>query len=233
MVNLSANWGMLAMSGPASRRILAELTDADLSNAAFPWLSGQEISVAGIPCYALRVSFVGELGWELHAPLNRIAEIYDALFEAGGKHGLVDLGSYAFNGMRMEKAYRASGELTTDVGPFDVGLERFVVTKDRDFLGKEALQTRVPEWELFYAELHSDQCDIHGGEPVLLDGQVVGLTTSGGYGYTIGKSLGWLFVRKGTPRDGLSVQILNQRIPVTVHENDLIDPDNLRPRSEE
>lgn len=233
VINRSANWGMLALSGPASRRILSELTDADLTNAAFPWLSGQEISVAGIPCYALRVSFVGELGWELHAPLAQIAQLYDALFEAGSKHGLTDLGSYAFNGMRMEKAYRASGELTTDVGPYDVGLDRFVVSEGRDFLGKTALMTTEPGWELLYAELHSDNIDIHGGEPVLLNGQPVGLTTSGGYGYTVDKSLGWLFVRKGTPHKGLSVQILNHNYNVTVHQDALFDPQNLRPRSED
>lgn len=233
MINRSADWGMLAMSGPAARRILSGLTDADLSNAAFPWLSGREIIVAGVPCYALRVSFVGELGWELHAPLDRIAALYDALFEAGGKHGLTDLGSYAFNGMRMEKAYRASGELTTDIGPLDVGLERFVVTEDRDFIGKEAMLARDPEWELFYAELHADRIDIHGGEPVLLEGRVVGLTTSGGYGYRVGKSLGWLFVKKGTPRAGLTVQILNDAYPVTVHDTPLFDPDYLRPRAED
>ncbi len=233
MVNRSADWGMLAMSGPNSRIILSELTDADLSNAAFPWLSGQEIDVAGIRCYALRVSFVGELGWELHAPLNRIGELYDALFAAGRRHGLTDLGSYAFNGMRMEKAYRASGELTTDVGPFDVGLERFVRAEGRNFVGRDALLAREPGWELLYAEIHADDLDIHGGDPVLLDGTPVGLTTSGGYGYTVGKSLGWLFVRKGTPQSGLSVQILNRAIPVTVHHDAIFDPQNLRPRSEE
>ena len=233
VTNLSQDWGMLALSGPASRRILAQLTEADLSNAAFPWLSGAEIEVAGIPCYALRVSFVGELGWELHAPLDKIAALYDALFEAGAAHGLTDLGSYAFNGMRMEKAFRASGELTTDIGPYDVGLDRFVRAEGRDFIGREALLARDPEWELFYAELHAEGIDIHGGEPVLLDGRPVGLTTSGGYGYTLGKSLGWLFVRKGTPREGLTVQLLNQAHPVTVHDQPLFDPDNLRPRSED
>jgi dimethylglycine dehydrogenase len=233
MINRSADWGMLALSGPASRRILSELTEADLSNGAFPWLSGQEIRVAGIDCYALRVSFVGELGWELHAPLDRIAPLYDALFKAGAAHGLTDLGSYAFNGMRMEKAYRASGELTTDVGPLDVGLDRFVVSEGRMFMGREALLECSPEWELLYAELHDDDIDIHGGEPVLLNSEPVGLTTSGGYGYTVGKSLGWLFVRKGTPHTGLSVQILNREIPVTIHSDALFDPQNLRPRSED
>lgn len=233
LVDRSDAWGMLALSGPMSRRILSELTDADLSNGAFPWLSGQEIAVAGIPCYALRMSFVGELGWELHVPLERIGQLYDAIFEGGEQHGLTDLGSYAFNGMRMEKAFPASGELTPDIGPFDVGLDRFVVTEGRDFIGRETLLERAPEWNLFYAELHADDMDIHGGEPVLRGGRPVGLTTSGGYGYTIGKSLGWLFVREGTPRDGLTVQILNREIPVTVHSEALYDPQNLRPRSEE
>ncbi|MGB1215814.1 MAG: GcvT family protein [Pikeienuella sp.] len=232
MVNLSHDWGMLAMSGPASRKILFDLTDADLSNQAFPWLSGQEITVAGVKCYALRVSFVGELGWELHAPLDQMGTVYDALFEAGEKHGLRDLGSYAFNGMRMEKAYRASGELTTDVGPFDVGLERFVRSEGRIFTGRDDLLAQDPKWELFYAELHDDSIDIHGGEPVLHDGAPVGLTTSGGYGYSIGKSLGWLFVKKGTSKDGLSVQILNREIPVIVHDDALFDPENLRPRQD-
>lgn len=233
MTNRSADWGMLALCGPMSRRILSTLTDADLSNAAFPWLSGREIDVAGIRCYALRVSFVGELGWELHAPLEQIAKLYDALFDSGEAHRLTDLGSYAYNGMRMEKAYRASGELTPDTGPFDVGLERFVVTDGREFIGKQALLRRKPDWQLLYAELHADDIDIHGGEPVLRNGRPVGLTTSGGFGYTVGKSLGWLFVRKGTPRDGLAVRILNRDIPVTVHDDALFDPQNLRPRSEE
>jgi dimethylglycine dehydrogenase len=233
MINRSSEWGMLAMSGPASRRILSELTDVDLTNTAFPWLSGQQINVAGIDCYALRVSFVGELGWELHAPLDQIGALYDALFAVGERHGLTDIGSYAFNGMRIEKAYRASGELTTDVGPLDVGLDRFVVSEGREFTGRQALLNRVPEWELFYAELHDDEIDIHGGEPVLLNGDPVGLTTSGGYGYTVGKSLGWLFVRKGTPSTGLSVQIQNRDIPVTVHPDALFDPENYCPRSED
>lgn len=233
MINRSANWGMLALCGPNSRKILKKLTDTDLSNAAFPWLSGQEITVADVPLYALRVSFVGELGWELHAPLDRMGTLYDALHAAGAELGLVDLGSYALNGMRMEKAYRASAELTTDAGPFDVGLERFVRSEERDFIGRDALLAHTPQWELLYAEVHSQDIDVHGGEPVLLNGTPVGLTTSGGYGYTVGKSLGWLFVRKGTPREGLSVQILNQAIPVTIHPDAIFDPQNLRPRSEE
>ena len=101
------------------------------------------------------------------------------------------------------------------------------------WFGKQALLDREPQWQLLYGELHSDDIDIHGGEPVLHNGQVVGLTTSGGFGYTIGKSLGWLFVRAGTSNEGLAVQILNREIPVTIHPDALVDPQNQRPRSEE
>ena len=234
LIDRTGDWGILALSGPNSQRILSEATSADLSNAAFPWLSGKEIEVFGVPAYALRVAFTGELGWELHMPLDRIAEVYDRLHDVGGKHGLVDLGGYAFDGLRMEKAFRASGELTTDVGIFDVGLDRFFKPDGRDFIGREAAlaQRRNPSWELLYAEVHSEDIDAHGGEPVLSNGAVVGLTTSGAYGYTVGKSLGWLFVRKGTPRQGLTVQLLNKEYPVTIHDAPLFDSENLRPRQD-
>ncbi|WP_420583924.1 GcvT family protein [Ruegeria sp.] len=232
VVNLSNDWGMLALSGPASRDILSHATDTDLSNDRFRWLSGREIEVFGIPCYALRVAFTGELGWELHLPLDRIGELYDKLHEVGAAYGLVDLGSYAFNGLRMEKAYRASAELTTDVGMFDVGLDRFFRNEGREFIGKEAALANRDHthWELLYAEVHSTGIDVHGGEPVLLNGEPVGLTTSGGYGYTIGKSLAFVFVRKGTPRAGLSVQLLNREYALTIHDKALFDPENLRLR---
>lgn len=234
LINRTNDWGMLALSGPTSRAILSQATDADLSNAAFRWLSGQEIEVFGVPCYALRVAFTGELGWELHLPLDRIAEVYDKLHEVGAAHGLVDLGGYAFNGLRMEKAYRASGELTTDIGMFDVGLDRFFRPEGREFIGKEATLAAKDHvgWELLYCEVHSHGIDVHGGEAVLLNGAPVGLTTSGGYGYAVGKSLAFVFVRKGTPHQGLSVMLLNQEHALTVLDEPAFDPDNLRPRQD-
>lgn len=234
LTNLTNDWGMLALSGPATRAILTQATNTDLSNAAFRWLSGQEIAVFGVPCYALRVSFTGDLGWELHMPLDRIAEVFDKLHQVGAAHGLVDLGGYAFNGLRMEKAYRASAEMTTDIGMFDVGLDRFFRAEGRDFVGKDAaLAARDHvDWEMLYCEVHSDHIDVYGGEAVLLDGAPVGLTTSGGYGYTVGKSLAFVFVRKGTPHQGLKVLLLNQEHALTVLDKAAFDPENLRPRQE-
>jgi len=121
ITNLTNDWGMLALSGPASREILGQGTEADLSNAAFPWLSRQEITAWGVPCLALRVSFTGELGWELHCPQDRLGELYDGLSAAGAAHGLVDFGSLAFNSLRMEKAYKGTHEITPEVGIGEAG----------------------------------------------------------------------------------------------------------------
>ena len=129
----------------------------------------------------------------------------------------------------MEKAYRASGELTTDVGPLEVGLTGLLSVKGDSLV--YALLSHDPEWELFYCELHADDIDIHGGEPVLAACR--GLDHPGGYGYTVGKSLGWLFVRKGTPKVGLQVQILNKAYDATVLEDPAFDPENLRSRVED
>lgn len=167
-------------------------------------------------------------------PLDRIAEIYEKLHEVGADHGLVDLGSHAFNGLRMEKAYRASGELTTDIGMFDVGLDRFFRDEGRDFIGKDAalLNKSSVGWELFYCAVESDNIDVHGGEPVLLNGKPVGLTTSGGYGYTVDQSLAFAFVRKGTPKEGLTVQMVNKEYALVVLEDAAFDPENIRPRAD-
>ncbi|MFP6744994.1 MAG: FAD-dependent oxidoreductase, partial [Alphaproteobacteria bacterium] len=116
--NISDDYGMLVLTGPRAREVLAKLTDAGLDNDAFPWLTGREIDVAGVPCIALRVSYVGELGWELHHPIDRMTELYDALVAAGEPHRMVHFGAYAMNTMRIEKGYKAwGGELTTEITP--------------------------------------------------------------------------------------------------------------------
>ena len=114
--NLTSEWGFLALSGPRSREILASVTRADLSNRAFPWLSAREATVADRPCLLLRVSFTGELGWELHMPLESMEAIYDALCEAGQGKGLLDIGGHALNALRIEKGYPGSQELTPEIG---------------------------------------------------------------------------------------------------------------------
>ena len=229
--DLSQSWGMLALSGPVSRAILAKIAGADLSNAAFPWLTAQEITVAGQGCLALRVSFTGEQGWELHAPLERIAVIYDALFEVGAAQGLRDFGGHALNAMRLEKAYPASAELTTDVGMIEANLMRFFKPEGRDFPGRAATLATQAKWRLAYGEIETTDHDCHGGEPVMAHDRVVGLTTSGGYGHAVGKSLVFAYLRADAPVTGLSVRLLNQPHALHLLDAPAWDPKSERPRT--
>ena len=121
IANRTADYACLVLTGPRARDVLGALTDADLGNEAFPWMSAREIEAAGVvPVRALRVSYVGELGWELHHPMEGMETLYDALMEAGAAHGIVNFGLYAMNAMRMEKGYKGWGaELTTEVTPVE------------------------------------------------------------------------------------------------------------------
>ncbi|MEM7292630.1 MAG: FAD-dependent oxidoreductase, partial [Pseudomonadota bacterium] len=136
--NITDDYGMLVLSGPKSRDVLAQLTDTPLDNDNFRWLTGQEITVAGVPVRALRVSYVGELGWELHTPMAQLEAVYDAVWEAGQEHGIANFGAYALNSMRMEKAYRGlHAELTNEITLIEADMERFFSPDDRDFVGRD------------------------------------------------------------------------------------------------
>jgi dimethylglycine dehydrogenase len=228
--------GILAVTGPRSRELLSRLTDADLSNEAFPWLTGQEIEVAGVPCLALRVSYVGELGWELHHPLERMTALYNAIQEAGDGLGLVDFGSYAMNVMRIEKAYKAMGsELTTEITPVEARIERFV-NWDKEFKGKaETVARHGGELDLVcvYGELDADGADCRGNEPVYANGRRIGLTTAGTFGHSVGKSLFFAYVEPEyeAPGSEFEILIMNDRRPAKVLAEPAWDPKSVRPRA--
>ena len=232
--DVTEEMGILAIGGPRSRDILQPLTDADLSNDGFRWLTGQEITVAGVPCIALRVSYVGELGWELHHPIDRMAELYDALVAAGEPHGLVHFGSYAMNCMRVEKAYKAwQSELTTEVTPIEADLGRFV-DMDGDFLGREATAARAAlgddiRWILVYCAVETSDSDCRGNEPVRdASGRIIGLTTSGAFGHTVGRSLAFAYVEPEfrAPGTEFHIQLLGEMCPATVLAEAAYDPSN-------
>ena len=139
VANVTDERGVLVLAGPAARDILARLTDAPLDSGSFRWLSGREISIAGSPVRALRVNYVGELGWELHPPMEHLEVLYDALQEAGAAFGLTDFGLYAVNSLRLEKGYRGWGaELTNEVTMIDADMARFLRLDKDDFTGKRA-----------------------------------------------------------------------------------------------
>jgi dimethylglycine dehydrogenase len=228
--------GILAVTGPRSRELLSQITDADLSNEAFPWLTGQEIEVSGVTCIALRVSYVGELGWELHHPLQQQADLYAAIHEAGEGLGLVDFGSYAMNVMRIEKAYKAMGtELTTEITPVEAAIERFV-DYGKEFQGKEATVARQDaELELVcvYGELDANGADCRGNEPIYSGDRLIGLTTAGAYGHSVGKSLFFAYVAPEFVSAGseFEIVVMADRRKATVLAEAAWDPESVRLRS--
>lgn len=225
--------GILLVTGPKARHLLATITNAPLDNAHFPWLTGSEIVVAGVPCIALRVSYVGELGWELHHPLDHIVDLYTAVVDAGSAHGIIDFGSYAMNAMRLEKAYKAWGsELTTEITPIEAGIERFV-DFEKDFIGRTAVEKRRRNGiatVAVYGEMDATDADCRGNEPVYDEDRIIGLTTSGAYGHSVGKSLFFAYVEPAFAQPGstFAVEVLGERRAARVLPAALWDPGNER-----
>jgi dimethylglycine dehydrogenase len=236
--NVTDHWGNLIVVGPRARDLLSRLTDADLSNDSFPWLTAQEIEIARVPCRALRVNYVGELGWELHHPMQRMPELYDAIWQAGRDLGIADFGAYAVNSLRIEKGYRGIGaEMTNEISPIEAGLQRFVDMKKGNFVGREALEqierAGITQ-QLVYLEVDASNADCLGGEPIYFDGEVVGVTTSGGFGHRTQKSLAFGYVAPRFAEVGtkIEIEILEERRSATVLDPDpTFDPKNERLRS--
>lgn len=229
--NLTMDLGVLVMNGPRARAVLAKLTDADLSNDGFRWLSGQEISLAGIKLRALRVSYAGELGWELHPAMNDLPALYDAVWEAGQVYGIVNYGLYAANAMRMEKGYKALGsELTNELTMKEAEMDRFINFAKEDFVGKEAGLTAPDRFRIVYGTVDARNIDVRGAEPCLVGDTCIGLTTSGGYGHRVGKSLFFACVPLDQAKPGSCFEILLQgeRCIATVLAQPIYDPDNMK-----
>ena len=236
IVNITETWGTLLVSGPRSRDVLASLTEDPLTNETFAWLTGKEIEVAGISVRALRVSYAGELGWELHMPMAHLERIYHALWEAGGSHGMADFGSYAMNSLRLEKAYRAMGtELSNEVTLNEAGMGRFI-NRQHDFIGRSAAldSTRKSEQrQLRYLQVETDETDARGNEPIFARDRLVGISTSGGFGHVVNQSLAFAYLEPvyANPGQILAIELLGQRRRCQVIPTALWDPQNERLRA--
>jgi dimethylglycine dehydrogenase len=235
--NVTPRWGVLILAGPRAREILARVTSADLSNDAFPWLAAREIQAGSTPVRALRINFVGELGWELHHPMECQVALYEALKEAGRDVGLGDFGLRAMDSLRLEKAYRAWGsDLNTEVTPLEAGLERFVAFDKGEFIGRDALLRQRREGvrkRLATLGIDALDADCWGNEAVWAADRVVGITTSGGYAHWLGCSLAvaYLDAEFAMPGTSLIVEILGERRPAVVLAEPPFDPENRRSRS--
>jgi dimethylglycine dehydrogenase len=212
IANVTEERGVLVLSGPRSRELLGLLTDADLSNEAFPWLRAREICIAGHDVRALRVSYVGELGWELHPPIGALPALYNALWERGSALGIANYGLYAVNSMRIEKGYKAwSTELTNELNLLEADMERFFGAGKQDFTGKAATLAQAPRpFKIVYVAVDASDTDARGGEPVLAGGRSIGVTTSGAYGHRVQKSLAFACVDPAYAAPGSVFNILLQ-----------------------
>jgi dimethylglycine dehydrogenase len=235
--NVSEQMGVIALAGPKSREILQPLTDNDLSNEAFPWLSAQQGEVGyarGV--YLLRVSYTGELGWELHHPLGYNRHLVDLLLKAGEPLGMKLFGAEALESMRLEKSYRAiHRELARDVTPLEAGLSRFVKLDKGEFLGRTALQKQATEGLsriLVTLKLPSADTSVIAYESVYDGGAVVGRVTSGGFSYHFGHDIAMALIRpdRAAPGTKLQVNVHNEMRDAVVVTDSMYDPQNIRAR---
>jgi dimethylglycine dehydrogenase len=236
--DVSGRFGTLVLAGPRSRDVLATVTRADLSTAAFPWMAAREIELGFGRTWALRVGYLGELGYELHAPMEQLAHLYDLLMHSGAAHGIGDFGVYAMDSLRLEKGYRAwKADLVSDASPVAAGLERLVDWSKPDFIGRTALvreHNSGPQQRLVTLVLDdAGEGDALPASPVWSNGEIVGLTTSGGYGHRVGQSIALAYVHRDHAGMGqpLAVEILGERRSARVTADPLYDPTNVRMRA--
>jgi 4-methylaminobutanoate oxidase (formaldehyde-forming) len=223
--DITSKLACLGIWGPAAREILQAVTTDDLG---FGYMRAREIAVGPVPCLALRVTYVGELGWELYCPSEFGLALWDELWKAGRGHGLVAGGYKAIDSMRLEKGYRVWGsDITPDDTPYEAGLG-FAVKMDKDdFIGREALlAAQEPKRRLACLVLSDPRSVALGSEPVRVDGKLVGRVTSGGYGYTVERSIAYAYVPAANAEPGqrVEVEIFGEWIAGEVAPEPLFDP---------
>ena len=236
--DLTSMLGVLVVAGPNARELLGRVCDADLSNESFPWLSGRRATVGRAPATLLRVNFVGELGWEIHHGIEYQNAIFDALVDAGEDLSLRPFGIRAMDSLRLEKSYRIIGhELSIEYAALESGLDRFTRLDKGDFIGRDGLLA----WQRrgfanAFATLEVDgpeDADPLGNNPLYVGGEMVGRTTSGNYGFRVGKSLALAMLRPQLAGTGtaLEIEVLGERYRAEVVRESPWDPANDRLRA--
>jgi 4-methylaminobutanoate oxidase (formaldehyde-forming) len=232
--DVTSSLACLGLWGPLARDVLSAACADDLSNDAFPFMTAREITVGDVPCLGLRVTYVGELGWELYPPVEFGATLWDALMRAGARHGMVPAGYRAIDSLRLEKGYRAWG---SDVTGDDTTLEAslgLAVARGKDFHGRQALDgVGTPARTLRCLALADVRSMALGNEPVRRGDRVVSRVTSGGIGYTVGRSIAFAYLPSELAAAGteLTVDVFGERIGALVVDDPLYDPKGDRIRS--
>lgn len=234
---ITQKYGVLVLAGPKSRDVLKKLTRTSLENEDFPWLTAKQIPVGIATAHALRVNFVGELGWELHHPIEMQAYIFDRLMEAGAEFGIKPFGIRAMNAMAVEKSYRNMGrELSIEYNAYESALDRFI-RPEKAFIGRDAMlayKEKGLRWNFVSLVVEGNtDVDARGSEAIYdKTGELVGRATSGGYGWRVGKSLALAMVKPGQSEVGtrLKIKILGRLYDATVVPESAYDPENTRLR---
>ena len=236
--DVTSQWACFGIWGPRAREVLQPLTPQDLGNEAFPYMSVRETTVGNVPVRMLRVTYVGELGWEIYCPTECGLGLWRALWEAGQPHGILAGGYRAIDSLRLEKGYRVWGaDITPDENPYEGGVG-FCVKLDKgiDFNGREALgeaRERGPRALLRCLTLEDPLSIALGNEPVRVGGEIVGRVTTGGYGYTVGRSIAYAYLPpdRGEPGTTVEVEIFGRWVEGKVATEPLLDPPGKRIRA--
>jgi 4-methylaminobutanoate oxidase (formaldehyde-forming) len=220
---------VLNLCGPQSRAILQRVTDGDVSASAFPYLQQREIRIGYAPVLAARVTYVGELGWELHVPVEYGLHVYETLWQAGRDIGLVNAGYRAIESLRLEKRYLYWGaDITPDYNPYEAGLGFCVALGKGDFVGREALAAikRGGPARRLCCFVLDEPVPVYGGEAIVRNGRVLGVTTSAGYGHTVGKYIAYGYVPSDEARHrDYEIEAFCRRIPAARSEKAPYDPE--------
>lgn len=233
--DVTGAYGVINLCGPLARKVLAKVSEDDVGNAAFPYMTCRNIRVGWAPAMAARVTYVGELGWELHIPVEYVSYVYEVLKEAGAAFGIVDAGYKAISSLRMEKRYLYWGaDITPDDTPLEAGLGFAVSMKKGDFQGRDALaaQKEAGIGRRLACFRLDDPLPVHGGEAMAAGGRIIGMTTSGDYGHTVGASLVFGYLKGGDMAlTEIEVEAFGRRSRATLVERCAYDPEGARLRT--
>jgi dimethylglycine oxidase len=237
IANVSSAYGCFGLWGPRARDVLEQVSDDDVSNEAFPYFTSRPITIGNVPALASRISYVGELGWEIYAPTEYGLTLWDTLWEAGRESGIIAAGGGAFESLRLEKGYRLWGaDIHTEYNPYEAGLGFAVRLKKGDFVGRAALdQIRAQgvSRKLCCLTLDDPNVVVMGKEPILDGDRVLGYATSANYGYSVQKSIVYGYLPVDHTPEGTKVEVyfFGQLHDATVVKEPLYDPENTRLRS--
>jgi glycine cleavage system aminomethyltransferase T len=225
----------IGLWGPLAREVVSAISDDDFSNEGLRYFRAKKARIGGVPVIAMRLSYVGELGWEIYTSADSGQRLWDVLWEAGQRHGIIAAGRAAFSALRLEKGYRSWGaDMTTEHNPYEAGLSFAVSGAKESFVGKEALEglsEDTVDRRLRCLVIDRTQSVVLGKEPVFHQGRPAGYVTSAAYGYTVGKPIAYSYLPSSVQiGDAVEIEYFGTRIPATVTADPLYDPEMKRLR---